>query len=581
MPPAATVNVIALALSATTFMDISGGTSAIKTTFLSQKILPTGLIPTGAAGKIDGVDVPFGGISGLAYDTANNRYYGISDDRSQFGAARFYTLNLDPNTLATTGVNITGVTTLKDTSGKTFGLNTLDPEGIAFTGKGTVFVASEGEVNPAADRVTDPFVKEFSLTTGQEVRSLVLPTKFLPKFTDTNQNGVIDSGDSQISGIRNNLAFESLTITPDQKTLYTATENALLQDGDKTTINSGSNNRIIQYNLTTGAAEKEYLYIADAIAKAPNPATPLADSGLVDVLAIDDRGTFLALERSFAAGQGITIKVYEVNIQGATDIRNIESLTALTANQLNAIAPTQKRLVLDLDTLKLPNSDGNHPNGTDNIEGISFGPKLADGRQSIVLVSDNNFGATQFTQVLSLGLDLNLIGTKSQGLAEGRMIDLTDYPGKSLKVDTTTQGDAVYNNNIGFYAIEDTSGMIKLANGSTLKPGDANYAIEAIKSAVLQAGKIDSKLNQDITGGKIYAPVVVAQGSLADFVSKNPTNGGDGKTIHAYFNYLGANPDKFDHFKLIGNNTFAVEDLYGGGDQDFNDLIVNMNIKIV
>jgi hypothetical protein len=562
-------------------MDISGGTSAIKTTFLSQKILPTGLIPTGAAGKIDGVDVPFGGISGLAYDTANNRYYGISDDRSQFGAARFYTLNLDPNTLATTGVNITGVTTLKDTSGKTFGLNTLDPEGIAFTGKGTVFVASEGEVNPAADRVTDPFVKEFSLTTGQEVRSLVLPTKFLPKFTDTNQNGVIDSGDSQISGIRNNLAFESLTITPDQKTLYTATENALLQDGDKTTINSGSNNRIIQYNLTTGAAEKEYLYIADAIAKAPNPATPLADSGLVDLLAIDDRGTFLALERSFAAGQGITIKVYEVNIQGATDIRNIESLTALTANQLNAIAPTQKRLVLDLDTLKLPNSDGNHPNGTDNIEGISFGPKLADGRQSIVLVSDNNFGATQFTQVLSLGLDLNLIGTKSQGLAEGRMIDLTDYPGKSLKVDTTTQGDAVYNNNIGFYAIEDTSGMIKLANGSTLKPGDANYAIEAIKSAVLQAGKIDSKLNQDITGGKIYAPVVVAQGSLADFVSKNPTNGGDGKTIHAYFNYLGANPDKFDHFKLIGNNTFAVEDLYGGGDQDFNDLIVNMNIKIV
>jgi hypothetical protein len=581
VPPAATVNVIALALSATTFMDISGGTSAIKTTFLSQKILPTGLIPTGAAGKIDGVDVPFGGISGLAYDTANNRYYGISDDRSQFGAARFYTLNLDPNTLATTGVNITGVTTLKDTSGKTFGLNTLDPEGIAFTGKGTVFVASEGEVNPAADRVIDPFVKEFSLTTGQEVRSLVLPTKFLPKFTDTNQNGVIDSGDSQISGIRNNLAFESLTITPDQKTLYTATENALLQDGDKTTINSGSNNRIIQYNLTTGAAEKEYLYIADAIAKAPNPATPLADSGLVDLLAIDDRGTFLALERSFAAGQGITIKVYEVNIQGATDIRNIESLTALTANQLNAIAPTQKRLVLDLDTLKLPNSDGNHPNGTDNIEGISFGPKLADGRQSIVLVSDNNFGATQFTQVLSLGLDLNLIGTKSQGLAEGRMIDLTDYPGKSLKVDTTTQGDAVYNNNIGFYAIEDTSGMIKLANGSTLKPGDANYAIEAIKSAVLQAGKIDSKLNQDITGGKIYAPVVVAQGSLADFVSKNPTNGGDGKTIHAYFNYLGANPDKFDHFKLIGNNTFAVEDLYGGGDQDFNDLIVNMNIKIV
>jgi glycerophosphoryl diester phosphodiesterase len=32
-------------------------------TFLGQKILPTGLVPTGAAGKIDGVEVPLGGLS--------------------------------------------------------------------------------------------------------------------------------------------------------------------------------------------------------------------------------------------------------------------------------------------------------------------------------------------------------------------------------------------------------------------------------------------------------------------------------------------------------------------------------------
>ena len=106
-------------------------------------------------------------------------------------------------------------------------------------------------------------------------------------------------------------------------------------------------------------------------------------------------------------------------------------------------------------------------------------------------------------------------------------------------------------------------------------------AVEAIKSAILGAGKIDSKIDRDLTGGKIYAQVVVAQGSLTDFVSKNPTNGGDGTVIHAYFNYLGANPDKFDHFKLTGDNTFAVEDQFGGGDKDFNDLIVSMNFKTV
>ena len=174
------------------------------------------------------------------------------------------------------------------------------------------------------------------------------------------------------------------------------------------------------------------------------------------------------------------------------------------------------------------------------------------------------------------------IGAKSQGLLQGRILDLTDYAGKTLKADITTTSEAGYSNNIAFYAVEDAIlGTIKTTTGAILKPGDANYAAEAIKSTVLSAGKTDSKLNQDLTGGKIYAPVVISQGTLADFASKNPTNGGDGSIVHAYFNYLGANPDKLDHFRLLGNNTFGVEDLYGSGDRDFNDVVVNVNIKVV
>ncbi|WP_373544695.1 choice-of-anchor I family protein [Chamaesiphon sp.] len=385
-----------------------GDRSTFSASFIGQKTFLTGLVPTGAAGKIDGVDVPLGGLSGVAYDPTSKSYYAISDDRSQFGAARFYNFTLDPNTLTTTGVTFNSVTALKDSTGKTFALNSLDPEGIALSGKGTIFVSSEGEVRPdlGASRVTNPFIKEFSIATGQEIRSLTIPTKFLPKVADTNGNGIVDTGDTQTAGVRNNLAFESLTISPDQKTLYTATESALFTDGATSTVAAGTQARIVQFNLATGQPEKEYLYNADAIAKAPNPATGGADSGLVDLLAIDDSGTFLALERSFAVGQGNTIKIYEVKLQGATDISKIESLNSLTAAQLQAIAPAQKRLLINLDGLNLPNSDGNHPTGTDNIEGIAFGPKLADGRQSIVLVSDNNFSATQFTQILTLGTDL-------------------------------------------------------------------------------------------------------------------------------------------------------------------------------
>lgn len=171
-------------------------------------------------------------------------------------------------------------------------------------------------------------------------------------------------------------------------------------------------------------------------------------------------------------------------------------------------------------------------------------------------------------------------GTKGQSPTQ-RTIDLTDYAG-TLKTDITTTGDAAYINNIGFYTVTDAlTGAIDIGNGVTVKPGDVNYAVEAVKSAILRAGKNDSQLNQDIAGGRIYAPVVVAQGSLTDFANNNPSNSGDGSKIHAYFNYLGANPDKFEHFRLTAPNTFAVEDQYGGGDKDFNDLTVNLKIKTV
>ena len=216
----------------------------------------------------------------------------------------------------------------------------------------------------------------------------------------------------------------------------------------------------------------------------------------------------------------------------------------------------------------LPDSNGNSPfKITSN--GVNSGYKVSVNNDELVLNVAKLDGTTPNIP----------IGAKSQSLSQGRTIDLSDFTGTTLKADITTTSSAAYNNNIGFYAVEDAIGTIKLANGTTLQPGAANYAAEAIKSAVLQIGKTDSKTNQDLVGGKIYAPVIVTQGSFNDFILKNPTNGGDDNAIHAYFNYLGANPDKVDHFRLIGNNTFGVEDLYGGGDRDFNDVVVNINVK--
>jgi hypothetical protein len=184
----------------------------------------------------------------------------------------------------------------------------------------------------------------------------------------------------------------------------------------------------------------------------------------------------------------------------------------------------------------------------------------------------------------NLPIDIVKFDSKLSNNPTGVNIDLVNYPGQTLKADITNSGSSVYNNNIGFYVVEDSIGSIRLSDGKLLKPGDPNYAAEAAKNALansLQAGKNDTRTDLNIAGGKIYAPIVVAQGTLNDFITKNPTNGGGTNNIHAYFNYLAANSDKTDHFSLIGNNTFGVEDTFGGGDRDFNDLVVNLNVKSV
>jgi hypothetical protein len=183
-----------------------------------------------------------------------------------------------------------------------------------------------------------------------------------------------------------------------------------VQDGPLATINTGSRSRILKYNLTTGQPEQEFLYLTDPVAAPAVPETGFNTNGLVELLALDNRGTFLALERSFSAGApgtGNTIKLYEVRLNGASDISGINSLNAIN---INTVRPVEKRLVLNFDILGLPT-------GLDNVEGMTLGPVLPNGQQSLVLVSDNNFSATQFTQILAFGLALeNEIPRRSQSL---------------------------------------------------------------------------------------------------------------------------------------------------------------------
>jgi hypothetical protein len=341
--------------------------------FLGQEIFPTGYQFAGTV---------VGGLSGIDHDPASNSYLAISDDRSP--AARFYslTINLADGALGSGDVTFTSVTTLTQPGGTPYVANSIDPEAIRRLPGGGIAWSSEGEVSSA--RIINPAVFIAS-TAGEQTASLTVPAPFLPQ-----PNSIPTT-----SGVRNNLAFESLTLSADKTKMYVATENALVQDGLFATVLNGTPNRIIEYDVATGTPGRQFVYVSEPVALLPNPITGFATNGLVEMLAVDDT-QFLMLERSFSAGAagtpgntGNTVRLFLASLAGASDVSNLSSLLD------GSYVPMSKELVIDFTSLGIP---------IDNVEGMTFGETLADGTRTLIFVSDNNFNATQFTQFLAFAV---------------------------------------------------------------------------------------------------------------------------------------------------------------------------------
>ena len=366
-----TLAVSALALAAVSSAQIGG------LTYLGSQTIPTVVDPASQAS-------PVGGLSGIDYDVATGTYYLQSDARvagDGMTYGRFFTATipgLAGGAFGPGSVTINpAANTIKTPAGTAFAAAGLDPEAIRYR-NGKVYVTSEGAA--VAGNYQDPFVREYDATSGLQTRDFAIPSRF-------------KADPSGASGVRNNLAFESLTFSTDGTKLYTATEGALIQDGPAATTGTTNttNARILQFDVATGGT-KEFVYSVDGVAEPAGGGSPFSVSGLVDLLAVDSTH-LLALERSFSTtadpllGRN-TIKLYEIDLSGATDVSAVGSVAGLPG--------VSKRLVANLNTLT-----GLAPDALDNVEGVTFGPTLADGSRTLVFVSDNNFNGKLGSQFLA------------------------------------------------------------------------------------------------------------------------------------------------------------------------------------
>jgi hypothetical protein len=178
--------------------------------------------------------------------------------------------------------------------------------------------------------------------------------------------------------------------------------------------------------------------------------------------------------------------------------------------------------------------------------------------------------------IFSLGFlpgDPGLNALIGQAQAQAPVLDLSALTASQRLQGTVALGrEADFNSVAGFYRSLDAQGTIVAADGVTrLRPGDLGYGAAALRSdnLVNQLGnlsladdQISSRSFAGVTGGSFLAPYVVVNGNT-------------------FFAYGAANSDGISHFRSLGNNLFGLEDIAGGGDLDYDDLVIGFNFTSI
>lgn len=328
-------------------------------------------------------DIPLGGLSGLRYDNASKTLYAVSDDRSKQGPARLYQFNI-VETDGKLDIKKDKQIFLKDNTGDHFKKNSIDFEDIDFLNTNEILLSDEG--GSYSQKIYPPRLVVFNKTTGKYIRDLLVNEKFTPR----RENGYF------VSGVRDNLAFESMSLSPSKNSLFFATEDALHQDGPVASLKQNSLVRISQYmNRGSGLMpSKEYIYPLGPIQSLENSIQSIgAQTGIPAVIALDDSNLFV-LERTYYPVVDITkILLFKVNISTtAKDYSNVHSL------KNEKVSTLKKDILYDFD--KVIKELKAEYQFLDNIEGMCLGPKLSNGNQTLILVSDNNFSKSQRTHFI-------------------------------------------------------------------------------------------------------------------------------------------------------------------------------------
>lgn len=357
----------AFALSATLSTNAFAHTTPIKLNFLDEYVIPAEL-------SVDGDKV--GGLSSIEF--VNGKYFMIADD---YENPRYFQAKITIEGTEIENTKISNITFEKSLPlmGQKSSKRVVDPESLIPAPKQNSIVwTSEGSVK--YNKPPAIFMQSLAGNIDQTQTTFALPSMF-----NIGKN----------TGPRHNAVFEGVTLDMSGKGIWVSMEGALKQDGEEATLKHGSMVRISHFDFASKQMQKQFAYYVEPLVdrKGAKP-DAFRTTGLVEILQISEHH-FLTMERSYTSGLkdgGNNVSIYLIDTQDATDTSNIASLK----NQ--SFKAAKKTLVLDLATI----TDKLGSKQIDNLEGLTFGPTLANGNRSLLMVADNNFNVhgPQLNQVL-------------------------------------------------------------------------------------------------------------------------------------------------------------------------------------
>ncbi|MGB3138745.1 MAG: choice-of-anchor I family protein [Nodosilinea sp.] len=149
-------------------------------------------------------------------------------------------------------------------------------------------------------------------------------------------------------------------------------------------------------------------------------------------------------------------------------------------------------------------------------------------------------------------------------------LDLRDITG-DVATTFVVNREAAFDNFVGFYRVADVDGGIDIdGDGAVdITPGQSGYTNAALDAradsvSLTTNDLVQSVFESSVAGGDLYAPFLIANGTPNSFDANQ-----------VYFAFAAANADGVEHIRF-SDGALRFEDLFGGGDNDFNDMVVEV-----